>query len=491
MALTQETILTFLLERDGKVKNSEMLSKFKGPLNCSDLAEKKQNRELFKRFVNNVAVVKEVEGEKYIVIKKRYSHLLKENLALTDQTSDLAEGCVDSPGPISENSEGGGGETSDLGSSNVSSLSDINDDSFNRNKSPSPVELALQRCRGADNLKTEAQSICALRSSDVPQTKTFNDKDTSPSVSQVRSDDKTTAPSVQKPCMLPLRLPPPPPPQINIEVPVDIKDKPPGKVSEEHEVDKSPRTKRRVFEQLQTPNSPFPRRAFKNSKPTEEPKFSTTVPLESTEHEWLVKSAAGHWSQVYGLLLQDARLAPRKDFMSGFTALHWAAKCGNSEMVRNIIQLSRQGHAELDVDARSHGGYTALHIAAIHGHERVIALLVRDHGANKNIRDNNGKKPYHYLHKGVSLETRELLGEPQALHPELPHERDGDDHVTELSKGFNTIGRLFQPHVLGPKKKHKQRPGVLSLSEEPEEEESAPRSRSFSDRFKHGALTPQ
>ncbi|KAJ8408809.1 hypothetical protein AAFF_G00246270 [Aldrovandia affinis] len=207
---------------------------------------------------------------------------------------------------------------------------------------------------------------------------------------------------------------PPPPRQINPEVP-ELKVKPSGTLNEDQDLEKSPRTKRRLFEEVLTPSSPHPRRAFKNAKPVDEPKYSATVPLESTEHEWLVKSATGHWSQVHGLLLQDAELAQKKDFMSGFTALHWAAKSGNSKMVRTIIDLCQRDHDDYDVNTKSHGGYTALHIAAIHNREEVMALLVQDYDANKNVRDNNGKKPYHYLQEGVSAEVRELLDEAVAL----------------------------------------------------------------------------
>uniref|UniRef100_A0A3B3WNW5 Uncharacterized protein n=1 Tax=Poecilia mexicana TaxID=48701 RepID=A0A3B3WNW5_9TELE len=148
--------------------------------------------------------------------------------------------------------------------------------------------------------------------------------------------------------------------------------------------------------------SPQLRRAARSSKVTEEPKdsrISSMFPLEQTEHEWLVNCAAGHWTHVHGLLLGDCHLAQKKDFISGFTVLHWAAKCGNSKMLSVVLDMVREGKVTIDINAKSHGGYTPLHIAAQHDQEYIMAMLVGEFGANVRIRDNCGKRPCHYLHK--------------------------------------------------------------------------------------------
>lgn len=94
MDISQESILSVLLEEGGKIKNSDLLSRFKVPLNCSDPVEKKQNRDLFKMIINNLAVVKELEEVKYVVLRKKYQHLLKSR---SDDGNEL-------------NDEGGGDE---------------------------------------------------------------------------------------------------------------------------------------------------------------------------------------------------------------------------------------------------------------------------------------------------------------------------------------------------------------------------------------------
>lgn len=64
------------------------------------------------------------------------------------------------------------------------------------------------------------------------------------------------------------------------------------------------------------------------------------------------------------------------DACCGYTALHWAAKTGNTKM----MELALNEHT--DLNARSRGGYTALHLASLHGQFQLQALL-REHGADE------------------------------------------------------------------------------------------------------------
>ncbi|XP_045068596.1 ankyrin repeat domain-containing protein SOWAHC-like [Coregonus clupeaformis] len=41
-------------------------------------------------------------------------------------------------------------------------------------------------------------------------------------------------------------------------------------------------------------------------------------------------------------------------------------------------------------------GYTALHLASIHGHHHIIQLLINTYNARTNIRDYHGKHAVHY-----------------------------------------------------------------------------------------------
>ncbi|XP_063775725.1 ankyrin repeat domain-containing protein SOWAHB [Pseudophryne corroboree] len=139
----------------------------------------------------------------------------------------------------------------------------------------------------------------------------------------------------------------------------------------------------------------------------------STVPLDPTEHDWIVKSACGSWLQVYGLFIEDPHLALRKDFMSGYTALHWFAKHGAIDMFFKFVNGAKKAGIELDLNLKSNGGYTPLHIAAIHGHHKVAAMLVEKMKVNVKLRDNSGKRAWQYLSCNTSGEVWQLLGAPK------------------------------------------------------------------------------
>lgn len=118
---------------------------------------------------------------------------------------------------------------------------------------------------------------------------------------------------------------------------------------------------------------------------------SAAVALDPVEKEWIYSAAGARVPDLSHLLRQDPTLANKKDFTSGFTALHWAAKHGNKDMATLVAE------AGADVNTKSHGGYTPLHIAALHGHRDILDLLVGTYGAKENVRDYSGHLACHYL----------------------------------------------------------------------------------------------
>ncbi|XP_030649725.1 ankyrin repeat domain-containing protein SOWAHA [Chanos chanos] len=481
MDITQETILSVLIENNGRVKNSDILNKFKDSLNCSDPVEKKQNRGLFKTFVNNVAVVKEIDDVKYIVIKKRYQHMLKDN---QDNDTEIKEQ-VSEPRPETYAPEEGTGHNKQLqdvegDNSTSTQLQDVEGENSELHKLSEPVSSTKQRDSVVEQALERSKSVDFKPKRALNFTFIEKLNDNSNAQGGAVFPGKTGT-STYKPFALPLRMAPS---ESNFH-PCNTKSAKDqfGTIGKHTDVHSSPKCKRRPVESGMS-GSPQLRRHCKNTKPAEEPRFTDTVPLEPAEHEWMVKSAAGHWSQVYGLLLQDAQLSEKRDFISGFTALHWAAKCGNSDMIYKIIDVSRENGKDVDVNAKTFCGYTPLHIAALHDQEYVMILLVRDFGADSTIRDNSGKRAYHYLHKAVSAEVRELLGQPRLIQHhhqmDVPQDRDEMEHL----KHSNTISRLFQGHPHpGHKKKHKHRSAFLSLAEESEKDDPTSIQKLFSDVF--------
>ncbi|XP_012506428.1 PREDICTED: ankyrin repeat domain-containing protein SOWAHB [Propithecus coquereli] len=140
---------------------------------------------------------------------------------------------------------------------------------------------------------------------------------------------------------------------------------------------------------------------------------SSLVPLDAREHQWIVKLASGSWIQVLTLFWEDPQLALHKDFLTGYTALHWIAKHGDLRALQDLVSGAQKAGIALDVNVRSSCGYTPLHLAAIHGHQAVIKLLVQRLASRVNVRDSSGKKPWQYLTSDTSGEIRQLLGAPR------------------------------------------------------------------------------
>ncbi|XP_069482429.1 ankyrin repeat domain-containing protein SOWAHB [Ambystoma mexicanum] len=153
--------------------------------------------------------------------------------------------------------------------------------------------------------------------------------------------------------------------------------------------------------------------AGSESKRVSSHRSSSLVPLDPREHEWIVKLASASWMQVHGLFTEDPQMALRRDFISGYTALHWIAKHGNCRMFLNLLSGADKAGIKLDVDVKSTGGYTPLHLAAIHGHEKVIKLLVEKLKAKVTVRDHSGKRAWQYLCSTTTGEVWQLLGAPK------------------------------------------------------------------------------
>ncbi|KTG01532.1 hypothetical protein cypCar_00031073 [Cyprinus carpio] len=415
MALTRDTILSFLLARGGKVKNSELVSNFRELIHSSDPAEEKQNRELFKRLVNSIAVVQQQDDDvKYVAVKKRYLGFITgaQNSLKPSETANVDiinnNYCHCSPQAVSNSSKSGF------------------DVECVHSKTPSDYKESESLTARVLNVTSDARSgktgaVFALVAIKSPSCELQHEEKRKTSLKTLIVDAK--------------------PPSTRVKADQRC-------VAGEGFLYRSLRAKRK---ELDAQGSPQLRRCSKLSRSAgSEAEDSDGVPLGSMEHEWLVKAATGSWRQIYGLLLQDPRLAEKTNFMCGFTILHWAAKSGNCEMVCKVIDVSRQRGTGVDVNAKSYDGYTALHIAAIHSRERVLSLLVCEYGASTDIRDNSGKKPYRYLSPDVSTEIRKMLGDPHSLQKDA-------QNLSDLPKGFNTLSKLFQPHVAGHKKKYRRR----------------------------------
>eukprot|EP00062_Callorhinchus_milii_P018651 gi/632972401/ref/XP_007902640.1/ PREDICTED: ankyrin repeat domain-containing protein SOWAHC [Callorhinchus milii] len=140
---------------------------------------------------------------------------------------------------------------------------------------------------------------------------------------------------------------------------------------------------------------------------------TASVALDPLEHEWMIHASAGRWDSLETLLAADPSLITRKDFVTGFTCIHWAAKHGKPELLAMLVNYAGKHDIRININMRSSGGYTPLHLAAMHGHTEVVKLLSGAYDANADIRDYSGKKAWQYLNRDVSEEVRSLIGVPR------------------------------------------------------------------------------
>lgn len=438
MALTQESILSFLLERGGKAKNSELLHHFRSRISCSDPAEKQHNRDLFKKLVNSVAVVKQIDEVKFVVVKKRYQDFVKETThdgsptRIEDSFCNRSTSFSFTSPQRAEPTKIVFSDVENNNNNNISFPLNPNDEYCCGSKRLSagspPDRRPLPRGDGAD---TTSVKVLNLSGDQVKKSGAVF------AVVAVKSPPRSFSPAAQD----------------GSQVQLDGTRHKLGKVTPAAAFNCPAYRKgaqgdskcwtqgMRSVPQIQPPN--------KTLRQGDDSKYSECVPLEPLAHEWLVKCAAGLWGQICGLMQQDARLVHKKDFMSGFTVVHWAAKDGSCEMMQKILDISRKAGTYANVNSKAHGGYTPLHIAAIHGHTDMMVLLVQRYGASVSERDNYGKKAFHYLGKGVPDDVRALLRGAQLSND---REKTKDEEDREHSKGFSTISKLFQPHA---GKKHK------------------------------------
>jgi ankyrin repeat protein len=107
----------------------------------------------------------------------------------------------------------------------------------------------------------------------------------------------------------------------------------------------------------------------------------------------MIKAAKNDELAMLEMLKENPGLVNQKDFISGYTALHWAAKNGNIKLAEVLV-----GKYFAGINEKTHGGYTALHLAAQHGHQDLFDKLIDKFDADFTIRDNYGRKPHQYKH---------------------------------------------------------------------------------------------
>ncbi|XP_006633076.2 ankyrin repeat domain-containing protein SOWAHD [Lepisosteus oculatus] len=132
--------------------------------------------------------------------------------------------------------------------------------------------------------------------------------------------------------------------------------------------------------------------------------------LDPVEHAWMLSVVDGNYDTIVEFLSEDPSLLTRKDFVSGFTVMHWLAKHGKDETLIKVMRYAESRGLPVNIDVRASGGLTPLHVAAMHGRHMVVKILVGAYSASVDAMDHGGRRAWQYLRGDAPAEMRELLG---------------------------------------------------------------------------------
>ncbi|XP_072477940.1 ankyrin repeat domain-containing protein SOWAHC [Notamacropus eugenii] len=182
-----------------------------------------------------------------------------------------------------------------------------------------------------------------------------------------------------------------------------------------------------------------------SSSTEEEGSAAGSVALDPLEHAWMLSASDGKWDNLEGLLTCEPGLLAKRDFITGFTCLHWAAKHGKQELLAMLVNFANKHQLPVNINARTSAGYTALHLAAMHGHVEVVKLLVGAYDADVDIRDYSGKKASQYLSQSIAEEIKNLVG---AL------EDDDGESTSDSGGGRWKLSKVLPSHLITYKLSH-------------------------------------
>ncbi|XP_070694766.1 ankyrin repeat domain-containing protein SOWAHC [Pempheris klunzingeri] len=400
---TEQAVQEFLMERGGRVQQMELIDHFLSIWEKNDQSKEAADREVLKRVVDSVGFVKVENGVKFVCLNSEGS---AESMMRTDTDGhDHAECNGNIQETVDNNCVNGNPENGEqTGASSLDNGKQSNDNeqaaaSSQNNKTNTSTPTSGGEVKLRERRRRESAPVIGVPDLEqAPPAGSHNHQ-----VRGARRVSKGSQRAMLISCL-------------SEDSALEGLD-PVGDIN-------TPKGSRRNFIELMMSSSPQVRRSLINrgsrlrdsvrsdgdsasllSSATDEDCASVT--LDPLEHEWMLCASDGLWESLQPLLTVEPSLVAKRDFVTGFTCLHWAAKQGKAELLSQLLAFAKENATPVNVNVRSSAGYTPLHLAAMHGHSQVVRVLLSDWEADPEARDYSGRRAIQYLPPPLAANLQE------------------------------------------------------------------------------------
>ncbi|CAG0915884.1 unnamed protein product [Notodromas monacha] len=115
---------------------------------------------------------------------------------------------------------------------------------------------------------------------------------------------------------------------------------------------------------------------------------------DQSARQFALACAVNDVDKILSMIAECPALAQWRDPVTGYAAIHWAARKGNVDILKALAETEG-----FDANAKTCSGYTALHLAAQFNRDDFYQVLLGELGADASMRDFSGRKPHQYRQK--------------------------------------------------------------------------------------------
>ncbi|KAJ8369834.1 hypothetical protein SKAU_G00098620 [Synaphobranchus kaupii] len=289
--VSEESLLDYIFKAGGRVKNADLLKTYKHFITHNDQQLRAKYREEFKLIIDRIAVVKSENGEKYLVLKKKYKQQMQEREAGRAASSQRhGQRQASPPRPI-DMVQREGGEARSYGRAQ--------DDP----QSSGPEEVLRLLTSGSTGRGEETKAALLSDQGPIITITECPDNEGLEEGQRTEEVEEQFSPAGSEEI-----LPPEPeelrePQTEDATIPTDREDQADGDSKSELEQD---------LDQEEEGTGSI---------------GSNSVALDPLEKEWMHSAACGRLAHLSQLLKQEPSLAYKKDFTSGVSDIHVTSTC--------------------------------------------------------------------------------------------------------------------------------------------------------------------